>query len=191
MVYSVLSIPTVTQSYIYMYTFFFSHYPPSRPITSDCIYFPVLYSRISLLRIFLFLTQSPCLLPFKSFLSERFLFIKRCSLVRGFQGPQHKVRRRKKERSERKEGWIKGHILRASLLLRTGLFAATWDPKTSSVTSLGWRMWEIWSNWWHRSRRNSHDGYFIFHGVQPFMVELFASDWKILGSESCPSRQIK
>ena len=39
----------VTQSHIYTYTFFFSHYPPSCSITSHQIQFPVLYSRILLL----------------------------------------------------------------------------------------------------------------------------------------------
>ena len=34
---------------IHIYTFFFSHYPPSCSITSDQISFPVLYCRISLL----------------------------------------------------------------------------------------------------------------------------------------------
>ena len=53
--YSVLSISAIQQSdpvihiYIYMYTFFFSHYPPLCPIKSDWIQFPVLCSRISLL----------------------------------------------------------------------------------------------------------------------------------------------
>ena len=39
----------VTQSHIYVYAFFFSHYLPSCSIISDQIQFPVLYSRISLL----------------------------------------------------------------------------------------------------------------------------------------------
>ena len=36
-------------SHTCIYTFFFSHYPPSCSITSDEIQFPVLYSRIELL----------------------------------------------------------------------------------------------------------------------------------------------
>ena len=39
----------VTQSHTHIYTFFFSHYPPACSITIDEIYFPVLYSRVSLL----------------------------------------------------------------------------------------------------------------------------------------------
>ena len=52
LVYSVLSIVYCTAkwpSHAYIYTFFFSHYPPSCSIISDEIQFPVLHSRISLL----------------------------------------------------------------------------------------------------------------------------------------------
>ena len=37
----------VSQSYIYMYTFFFSYYLPSCCIPRDWVHFPVLYSRTS------------------------------------------------------------------------------------------------------------------------------------------------
>ena len=43
MLYQFLLYSKVTQSYIY--TFFFSYYLPSYSILSDCVWFPVLYSR--------------------------------------------------------------------------------------------------------------------------------------------------
>ena len=51
MIYNILSISTVHQNdpVIHIYTFFYSYYLPSCSITSDWIYFPMLYNRISLL----------------------------------------------------------------------------------------------------------------------------------------------
>ena len=50
LIYNVLSNSAVQQSdsVIHIYTFSSSHYPPSSSITSDQIWFPVLYTRISL-----------------------------------------------------------------------------------------------------------------------------------------------
>ena len=51
LIYNVLSIPVVQKNdpVTHTHTFFFSHYPPSCSIASDQTYFPVLYSRTSLL----------------------------------------------------------------------------------------------------------------------------------------------